>query len=143
MTEEQQVLQFDTMQIMEMIPHRYPFLLVDRITECVSGKYAKGYKNLTMNEEFFQGHFPNNPITPGVCMMQIIKEITEGFVAKNLFLSKVSNVKFMATINPFVNPILELNLNVVCENDEVKVKNTSFFEATNALKFSAIYKVLD
>ena len=98
---------------------------------------------LNPNHEVFEGHFPNNPITPGVCMMQIIKEITEGFVAKNLFLSKVSNVKFMATINPFVNPILELNLNVVCENDEVKVKNTSFFEATNALKFSAIYKVLD
>ena len=51
MTEE--ILKFDTMQIMEMIPHRYPFLLVDRITECVAGKYAKGYKNMTMNEEFF------------------------------------------------------------------------------------------
>ena len=51
MTEEtkQEVLQFDTMQIMEMIPHRYPFLLVDRITECVPGKYARGYKNMTMN----------------------------------------------------------------------------------------------
>ncbi len=56
MTEE--ILTYDVMQLMEMIPHRYPFLLVDRITECVPGKYAKGYKNLTMNEEFFQGHFP-------------------------------------------------------------------------------------
>ncbi len=49
----------------------------------------------------------------------------------------------MATINPFINPILDLSLNVVCENNEVKVKNSSFFETTNALKFSAIYKVLD
>ena len=49
------ILSFDVMQIMEMIPHRYPFLLVDKITECVPGKYAKGYKNLTMNEAFFQG----------------------------------------------------------------------------------------
>ena len=64
-----EILSFDTVQIMEMIPHRYPFLLVDRITECVSGKYAKGYKNLTMNEEFFQGHFPNNPIMPGVLQL--------------------------------------------------------------------------
>lgn len=98
---------------------------------------------LNPNHEVFEGHFPNNPIMPGVCMMQIIKEITEGFVEKDLFLSKVSNVKFMATINPFINSILDLNLNVVCENNEVKVKNSSFFDTTNALKFSATYKVLD
>ena len=52
MTEE--VLSFDIKEIMDMIPHRYPFLLVDRITECVPNKYSKGYKNLSMNEEFFQ-----------------------------------------------------------------------------------------
>lgn len=80
------------------------------------------------NHQVFEGHFPNNPITPGVCMMQIIKEVTEGFVLKDLFLSKVSNVKFMATINPFINPILDLSLNVVCENNEVKVKNSSFLK---------------
>ncbi|MFV0148299.1 3-hydroxyacyl-ACP dehydratase [Empedobacter falsenii] len=120
-----------------------PNLYTIKNSEKIDDVNFKVQIELNSNHEVFEGHFPNNPITPGVCMMQIIKEITEGFVAKNLFLSKVSNVKFMATINPFVNPILELNLNVVCENDEVKVKNTSFFEATNALKFSAIYKVLD
>ena len=55
---EEQILSFDIQEIMNMIPHRYPFLLVDKITECVSGKYSKGYKNVTMNEEFFQGHGP-------------------------------------------------------------------------------------
>ena len=69
-----EILSFDTVQIMEMIPHRYPFLLVDRITECVPGKYAKGYKNLTMNEEFFQGHFPNNPIMPGVLQLEAMAQ---------------------------------------------------------------------
>ncbi|MFV0185959.1 3-hydroxyacyl-ACP dehydratase [Empedobacter falsenii] len=120
-----------------------PNLYTIKNSEKIDDVNFKVQIELNPNHEVFEGHFPNNPITPGVCMMQIIKEITEGFVAKNLFLSKVSNVKFMATINPFVNPILELNLNIVCENDEVKVKNTSFFEATNALKFSAIYKFLD
>ena len=59
MTEEikEEVISMDIQQIMEMLPHRYPFLLVDRITECIPGKYSKGYKNMTMNEGFFQGHF--------------------------------------------------------------------------------------
>ena len=76
MTEEikDEILTFDVQDIMEMIPHRYPFLLVDRITECVPGKYAKGYKNLTMNEEFFQGHFPANPIMPGVLQLEALAQ---------------------------------------------------------------------
>ena len=76
MTEEtkQEAFTLDTMQIMEMIPHRYPFLLVDRITECVPGKYAKGYKNMTMNEQFFQGHFPGKPIMPGVLILEALAQ---------------------------------------------------------------------
>lgn len=76
MTEEikDEILTFDVQDIMGMIPHRYPFLLVDRITECVPGKYAKGYKNLTMNEEFFQGHFPANPIMPGVLQLEALAQ---------------------------------------------------------------------
>jgi len=120
-----------------------PNLYTIKNTEKIDENNFKVQIELNPNHQVFEGHFPNNPITPGVCMMQIIKEITEGFVLKDLFLSKVSNVKFMATINPFINPILDLSLNVVCDNNEVKVKNSSFFETTNALKFSAIYKVLD
>lgn len=120
-----------------------PNLYTIKNTEKIDENNFKVQIELNPNHQVFEGHFLNNPITPGVCMMQIIKEITEGFVLKDLFLSKVSNVKFMATINPFINPILDLSLNVVCENNEVKVKNSSFFETTNALKFSAIYKVLD
>ena len=76
MTEEtkQEAFTLDTMQIMEMIPHRYPFLLVDRITECVPGKYAKGYKNMTMNEQFFQGHLANNRIMPGVLELEAMAQ---------------------------------------------------------------------
>ena len=76
MTEEmtQDFVKMDIMQIMEMLPHRYPFLLVDRITECIPGKYSKGYKNLTMNEAFFQGHFPNNPIMPGVLQLEALAQ---------------------------------------------------------------------
>ena len=77
MTEEtlqEEKISMDIMEIMNMLPHRYPFLLVDRITECVPGKYSKGYKNLSMNEENFQGHFPNNPIMPGVLQLEALAQ---------------------------------------------------------------------
>ena len=105
MTDE--ILTFDTMQIMEMIPHRYPFLLVDRITECVPGKYAKGFKNLTMNEEFFQGHFHGNPIMPGVLITESLAQA--GAVAilsmsenkgKNALFGGINNMKFKKMVLP-------------------------------------------
>ena len=75
MTDEQKtILTYDSQQILDLIPHRYPFLLVDRITECVAGEYAEGYKNLTWNEPFFQGHFPNNPIMPGVLQIEAMAQ---------------------------------------------------------------------
>ena len=107
MTEEQQVLQFDTMQIMEMIPHRYPFLLVDRITECVPGKYAKGYKNMTMNEQFFQGHFPGNPVMPGVLIIESLAQAASililsspQFVGKTAYMTGIDNAKFKRMVKP-------------------------------------------
>jgi 3-hydroxyacyl-[acyl-carrier-protein] dehydratase len=96
---------------------------------------------LNSNHEIFKGHFPGNPITPGVCMMQIIKELVEDFTNEKLILSKVSNVKFMAKINPFVQPILDLNLNISNEEGLIKVKNSSYFNETNALKFSASFRI--
>lgn len=75
-----EVKTYDIMDILKMIPHRYPFLLVDRITECVEGEYCKGYKNVTMNEEFFCGHFPNNPIMPGVLQIEAMAQLSAGIL---------------------------------------------------------------
>jgi 3-hydroxyacyl-[acyl-carrier-protein] dehydratase len=65
----------DINEIMNRIPHRYPFLLVDRITELVPGKSAKGYKNVTINEPFFQGHFPGHPVMPGVLILEALAQL--------------------------------------------------------------------
>jgi len=91
--------------------------------------------------EVFKGHFPGNPIMPGVCMMQIIKELTEQITASSLFMQSLSNVKFMALINPFSNPELRLELDIlVTDTDLVKVKNVTYFDDTLALKLSSVYR---
>lgn len=93
------------------------------------------------SHEVFKGHFPGNPVMPGVCMMQIIKELTEEIIGENLFMQSLSNVKFMALINPDATPDLRLELNI-SQSDEglVKVKNTTYFNDTVALKLASTYK---
>lgn len=95
------------------------------------------------NHEVFEGHFPGNPIMPGVCMIQIIKELTESITKSSLMIQTLTNVKFMALINPETNPELRLELDVTTtEDDLVKVKNTTYFNDTVALKLSNTYKKL-
>ena len=118
MTDE--ILSYDTMQIIEMIPHRYPFLLVDRITECVSGKYSKGYKNLTFNEPFFQGHFPNNPIMPGVLQIEAMAQCAapilctmDQFKGKLALFAAVENARFKNIVRPGDRLDMEITLTKV------------------------------
>ena len=66
----------DINEIKEIIPHRYPFLLVDRILEVEEGKKAVGIKNVTANEEFFNGHFPDYPVMPGVLILEALAQAT-------------------------------------------------------------------
>ncbi|BBD07058.1 3-hydroxyacyl-ACP dehydratase FabZ [Desulfovibrio ferrophilus] len=64
----------DIQQIFELLPHRYPFLMVDRVTEVVPGESLKAFKNVTVNEPFFQGHFPGLPVMPGVLMCEALAQ---------------------------------------------------------------------
>lgn len=96
---------------------------------------------INKNHEIFKGHFPGNPVTPGVCMMQIIKELTEDIVNKELFMESSGNIKFMAIINPEKNPDLVLTLDITKTEDSYKVKNVTKFEDTVALKLTANFKV--
>jgi len=72
---------FDINQIQQILPHRYPFLMVDKIVDFKDNEYIVGIKNLTMNEEFFQGHFPGRPIMPGVLMIEAMAQ-TSAILAK-------------------------------------------------------------
>ncbi|BEV04852.1 3-hydroxyacyl-ACP dehydratase [Chryseobacterium gambrini] len=98
--------------------------------------------SLNKDHDIFKGHFPGNPVTPGVCMMQIVKELTEEFTGSSLFLKTASNVKFMAIINPFETPDLKIQLDITENEGDVKVKNTTSFGETIALKMSINYQKL-
>lgn len=103
----EEILSFDTMEILNLIPHRYPFMLVDRITECIPGKYSKGYKNITMNEDFFNGHFPGNPIMPGVLQLEAMAQCSapilltlDKFKGKLALFASMDNVRFKSIVRP-------------------------------------------
>jgi len=98
---------FDIEAIKEILPHRYPFLLVDRILELVPGKRAVGLKNVTVNEPFFQGHFPQRAIMPGVLVIEIMAQVggvmilaVEEHKGKLAYIGTVDNAKFRKPIVP-------------------------------------------
>jgi 3-hydroxyacyl-[acyl-carrier-protein] dehydratase len=66
----------DINEILNLLPHRYPFLLIDRVTEFEEGKSLVGYKNVSFNEPFFQGHFPQKPVMPGVLILEALAQAT-------------------------------------------------------------------
>lgn len=69
-------MELDINKVMELLPHRYPFLLVDRVLEFEPGKSLSAIKNVSMNEPFFQGHFPHQPIMPGVLILEAMAQAT-------------------------------------------------------------------
>lgn len=89
----------DATQIKEIIPHRYPFLLVDRIIELEEGKRAVGIKNVTINEPFFQGHFPEYPVMPGVLIAEALAQV--GAVAMLSLDEYKGKIGFFAGIDKF------------------------------------------
>ena len=97
----------DTRQIMEIIPHRPPFLLVDRIVELVDGERAVGLKQVTINEPFFVGHFPGYPVMPGVLIVEALAQVGAVLVlrqpeyrGKIAFFAGIDGVRFKRQVTP-------------------------------------------
>ena len=128
-------------EVLAMVPQQEPFRFIDEIVE-LDAEHIVARHTFSPDADFYRGHFPGNPIMPGVCMMQIIKEITEKVLDKKLFLQTSTNIKFMAKINPNVNPDLSIQITYSEEEGMLKIKNNSYFEDTLALKLNAKYKII-
>ncbi|MBN1870161.1 MAG: UDP-3-O-[3-hydroxymyristoyl] N-acetylglucosamine deacetylase [Candidatus Omnitrophica bacterium] len=103
--------------IMNVLPHRYPFLLVDRVIEIDKGKKAIGIKNVTINENFFQGHFPTRPVMPGVLMVEAMAQVAGVVILTNelhrgkvAFFMAVDNVKFRKVVSPGDQLVMEVEV---------------------------------
>lgn len=93
-------------EIMQHLPHRYPFLLVDRIVDLQPGKGITGIKNVTFNEPFFQGHFPGQPIMPGVLIIEAMAQVagiaafSSGMEGKAVYFMSIEKAKFRRPVVP-------------------------------------------
>ena len=109
----------DLLEIQKLLPHRYPFLLVDRVTELTPGKKLIAYKNVTINEPFFGGHFPGHPVMPGVLIIEALAQAAALLAGKEvanpndkvIYLMAVDNAKFRRPVTP--GDRLQLEVEVV------------------------------
>lgn len=96
----------DIQKIMQYLPHRYPFLLVDRIIDMQQGESIVGIKNVTFNEPFFQGHFPGQPIMPGVLIVEAMAQVagiaafSSGMEGKTVYFMSIEKAKFRRPVIP-------------------------------------------
>ncbi len=118
MIKEQNKSDFNIEEILEILPQRYPFVLIDRITNFISGERCTAIKNVSVNEPYFQGHFPGKPIMPGVLILESMAQAGSFLVlynlddplSKGMFFSAVEKSKFRKPIVPGDQIILEMKL---------------------------------
>lgn len=111
-------MELNTLEIMKLLPHRYPFLLVDRIVELETGKRVVGLKNVTVNEPFFQGHFPGHPVMPGVLIIEAMAQVGGVFAIitdkigndKVTYFTGIDNARFRRPVVPGDTLRIELEL---------------------------------
>ncbi len=108
---------FGINEIMGILPHRFPFLFVDRVEVDDEGLSGKGYKNVTINEPYFQGHFPNNPVMPGVILIETMAQVgaviilsKDEYKGKTAYFAGVNNFRFKEKVLP--GDTLEIEVNI-------------------------------
>ncbi|WP_338076588.1 MULTISPECIES: 3-hydroxyacyl-ACP dehydratase FabZ [Acetobacter] len=127
----------DVNRIMQAIPHRYPFLLIDRMVEIVLGEEATGIKNVSVNEPFFQGHFPERPVMPGVLIVEamaqaaatlVVLTLGKAFEGKLVYFMTIEGAKFRRPVEP---------------GDQLRIHVKKERNRSNVWKFRGVAKVDD
>ena len=139
----------DIQRILSILPHRYPFLLVDRVLECVPGSHIKAYKNVTINEPFFQGHFPQYHVMPGVLIIEALAQV--GAVAilslpenrgKIALFGGVKNARFRRQVVP--GDVLTLECELVEQHGPVGIgKATAWVDGVRAANAELTFVLAD
>ena len=133
MSEELKKDKYNIQDIIKILPHRYPFILIDRIDEVKPGEFVNAIKNVTINEPYFQGHFPGQPVMPGVLSLESIAQTTaflmlyelDDPLKKNMFISGVDAVRFRRLIVP--GDQLEINI-------QLKSKKLTLYKFEGTIK---------
>ena len=140
----------DTAKIMQYLPHRYPMLLVDRITEYEAGKRIVGIKNVTINEPFFQGHYPGHPVMPGVLIIEamaqvgglLLMEEVEKHEDKVVYFMSLDRVKWRKPVTPGDTIVFELEL-LQFRRQVCKLKGQGFVEGTLVAEAEMMATIVD
>ncbi|WIV12125.1 3-hydroxyacyl-ACP dehydratase FabZ [Proteiniborus sp. MB09-C3] len=139
----------NNIEIQNIIPHRYPFLLVDKIIELEEGKKAIGIKNVTINEPFFQGHFPNNPLMPGVLIVEAMAQV--GAVAvmtleenkdKLAVFAGIDDVRFKKQVRPGDTLKMEVEL-ISMRRGIGKAEAVAYVDGEVACKGTLMFGIID
>ncbi len=125
----------DIMRIMEMIPHRYPMLMIDRVVDITLGESAVGIKNVSVNEPFFQGHFPSRPVMPGVLIIEAMAQTSAVLVVATLGKESEGKLVYFMTVDEarFRKPVMP--------GDQLHVHVTKQRSRGNVWKFKGEAKV--
>jgi 3-hydroxyacyl-[acyl-carrier-protein] dehydratase len=125
----------DIARILQAIPHRYPFLMIDRVVDLVTNQSAIGIKNVSVNESFFQGHFPNHPVMPGVLIIEAMAQTAAILVVETLGPDAAGRVVYFMSVEgaKFRRPVVP--------GDQLRVHCTKLRNRGNVWKFGAVARV--
>jgi 3-hydroxyacyl-[acyl-carrier-protein] dehydratase len=125
----------DIARILQAIPHRYPFLMVDRVVDLITNQSAIGIKNVSINESFFQGHFPNHPVMPGVLIIEAMAQTAAILVVETLGPDAAGRVVYFMSVEgaKFRRPVIP--------GDPLRIHCTKERNRGNVWKFNAVARV--